>query len=133
MVLRRETKQKRVILEEIEKSTNHPTARDIYNSVRQQLPRISLGTVYRNMDLLVREGKIKRLDSGGREAHFDADLSEHHHVTCVSCGRIDDLATSQELKVISETFEQKGWVIHERRVEFLGVCPVCRTGGAGGR
>ena len=87
----RNTPQRRVILEELQKTSSHPTAAELYAKVRRRLPRISLGTVYRNLDLLAEMGKIQKLDLAGGETRFDGNPEPHCHMRCVRCGRVDDL------------------------------------------
>lgn len=70
---------------------DHPTADIIYMNVRQQLPNISLGTVYRNLTLLADIGEIQRLRVGDGVDHFDADISPHYHFVCTECGSVVDL------------------------------------------
>ena len=69
----------------------HPTADEVYQVVRKRLPRISLGTVYRNLDVLSESGEISRLDRCGAQYRFDGDLEQHYHIRCSSCGRVDDI------------------------------------------
>ncbi len=77
------TKQRKVIVEELTKSTDHPTAGDIYDTVRKRLPRISLATVYRNLELLAAHGVIQKLELCGSPARFDARRDGHYHIRCV--------------------------------------------------
>ena len=69
--LRRNTPQRRIILEELCAVTTHPTAGELYGIVRRRLPRVSLGTVYRNLEVLYANGVINKLDYAGAEARFD--------------------------------------------------------------
>ena len=121
----RNTPQRRVILEELQKSRSHPTAGELYQMVRRRLPKISLGTVYRNLDLLAEAGKIQKLDLGSSEARFDAETDAHYHVRCVRCGRVDDVANVPCDLVGDEFAEVAGYEILGHRLEFLGICPQC--------
>ena len=76
---RRKTRQRQVILEELQAVTSHPTAVELHELVRRRLPKVSLGTVYRNLDLLARMGVIEKLEHSGGEARFDANTAEHDH------------------------------------------------------
>ena len=87
----RMTRQRAVILEELRKVKTHPTADELYSIVRERLPRISLGTVYRNLDFLADTGEIRRLEAAGTTKRFDGDISWHQHVRCIHCGRIGDV------------------------------------------
>jgi len=126
MKSRRNTGQRQVIMEELSKSASHPTAGELFELVRKRLPRISLGTVYRNLDVLSKTGVIKRLETSGREARFDAVQDQHHHVRCSRCGRVSDLVEPPVIEVGGKVEVSNGWEIHEHRIEFIGICPECR-------
>jgi len=113
------------------KLRSHPSADELYDRVRKRLPRISLGTVYRNLEVLSREGVIHRLESGGSPKRFDGDPDGHAHIRCIRCGRIDDLPSGGELAGRDRDIAKgTGYRVLERRVEFLGLCPACRKRGA---
>ena len=129
----RMTKQRGVILEEIKMTVSHPTADEIYESVRKRLPSISLGTVYRNLDILASCGMIKKLDPGRTQMRFDGNLSEHHHLTCMRCGRIEDLSFEvsndplENLKKLLGNLTKYG--IFGHKLEFIGLCSSCLKEG----
>ncbi len=84
------TGPRRVVLEVVRGTDSHPTAERVHEMVRRRLPRVSLGTVYRNLRLLVAQGLVNELP--GPHARFDGNVSDHHHFTCLGCGRIADVA-----------------------------------------
>jgi Fur family transcriptional regulator, ferric uptake regulator len=121
----RNTRQRQVILKELQKLTSHPTAAGLYRIVVRRLPKISLGTVYRNLDLLARAGVIQKLELGGGEARFDGNTTPHDHIRCVKCGRVDDIH-HQSLDLLGGVKNDfHGYHVLGRRIEFLGVCPEC--------
>ena len=123
----RMTKQRQVILDVLERSREHPTADQIYELVRRRMPHISLGTVYRNLEMLSRCGKIRKLHLGGAQMRFDADTERHGHIRCLRCGLIVDLPGGGELPSCDiEMLDKTGFDIMERRVEFVGLCPACK-------
>jgi Fur family ferric uptake transcriptional regulator len=122
----RNTPQRQAILEELQRGASHPTAVELYESVRRRIPRISLGTVYRNLDLLAEMGKIQKLDLGGGEARFDGRVDAHYHVRCIRCGRVDDVHGVPSRLLIDGPNEAAGYEILGHRLEFVGVCPECR-------
>ena len=124
---RRQTRQRRVILEMLQETREHPTAVRVFEQVRREIPTISLGTVYRNLELLVRMGLVRRLEWGGAEAHFDADTNHHYHVRCVQCGRVDDLPGHGADSGLGELEQTGGYVILGHRLEFDGLCPNCQN------
>ncbi len=121
----RSTRQRRVILEELKKLTSHPTASELYEVVRQSLPRISLGTVYRNLDLMWQAGLILKLDYG-KEARYDANTAEHHHIRCVRCDRVDDLHDWPVRTPRLDAENPHGYEVLGYDLEFRGLCPDCR-------
>jgi len=124
--LPRNTRQRQVILQELQKLTCHPTAVGLYEIVRLRLPSISLGTVYRNLERLVQRGEVRKLELSGTQARFDGNLRRHDHVRCVECGRVDDV---DDVPLDLRGAERKDWGGYEilgRRLEFYGICPSCR-------
>jgi Fur family transcriptional regulator, ferric uptake regulator len=121
----RHSRQRQVILEELQKLTTHPTAVVLYQIVRQRLPKISLGTVYRNLDLLTRTGIIQKLEFGGEEARFDGNPTPHQHVRCVKCGRVDDIHGLPLDLFGGVKNDFNGYCVLGHRIEFFGVCPQC--------
>jgi Fur family ferric uptake transcriptional regulator len=127
----RMTQQRKILVDELKRLHSHPTADELYETVRKKLPHISLGTVYRNLEILSRMGIIRKIELGGTQRRFDGDLGIHQHIRCTECGRIDDLpagaaVTSCDMDLLRQT----GYEVVERRVEFIGVCPECRKGRA---
>ncbi|MFW6005215.1 MAG: Fur family transcriptional regulator, partial [Desulfonatronovibrionaceae bacterium] len=85
------TKQRKLILQTVRESRNHPTATEVYDQVRISMPTISLGTVYRNLDILSRQGHIRMIDTCGDQKRFDARTRDHLHVICSRCGQVRDV------------------------------------------
>lgn len=130
MAQTRMTKQRAIILEALRSVTSHPTADEIYGMVRKKLPRISLGTVYRNLELLTNSGEILRLDRAGVQKRFDGNTMPHQHVRCKVCGRVGDAMGSVPVPNVSEV-SASGFTIHDVEVEFVGVCEQCEMEMAG--
>ena len=126
---RRNTRQRRVILEEIQKLDTHPSAATLYELVRKRLPKVSLGTVYRNLDFLAQTGVIQKLNTGFAEARFDWNPDLHYHVCCVRCGRVDDVHDAPNNFVDREIDKLQGFDIIGHQLQFIGICPDCRLAG----
>ena len=123
----RNTRQRSLILEELQKLVSHPTAAELYEIVRRCQPNISLGTVYRNLELLSRLGLIQKLELGGRQARFDGNADSHFHVQCVRCGKVDDIhALSLDL-LGGESNDFSGYRILDYTLQFHGICPHCEN------
>ncbi|MFZ5776251.1 MAG: Fur family transcriptional regulator [Thermodesulfobacteriota bacterium] len=120
------TKQRQIILDELCSVKTHPTADELYQMVRKRLPKVSLGTVYRNLEILSDCGIIQKLDIGGTQKRFDGDASVHYHVRCGQCGRVDDLDLPPDFNVEKEASRLTNFRILRHRLEFTGVCPECQ-------
>jgi Fur family ferric uptake transcriptional regulator len=125
--LRRNTPQRRVVLEELCQMKSHPTAAELYAVVRRRLPRISLGTVYRNLEVLHEDGKISKLEFAGAESRFDGTIEQHDHLRCTKCDRIQDIFPSESAPHPDLPAEMAGFLVTGHRLEYLGICPHCRN------
>lgn len=122
----RMTCQRRIILEEIKKIDSHPTADELYQLVRQRLPHVSLGTIYRNLEVLAADGQIQKLELSGSQKRFDGNTYEHHHVRCIRCGRVADVPIESSYETDYPALNVNGFEIIGRRVEFIGICSECK-------
>ena len=122
------TIQRKIILEELRKMHDHPTADLIYERVRKRIPNISLGTVYRNLELLSSRGIIRRVDIAGKKRRYDAKITEHAHIRCAICGRIVDVPGIESIqKLTHEISLATGFRLILAEAEFVGICPECRS------
>ncbi len=121
----RMTKQRQVILEELCKVTSHPTADEMYHMIRKRLPKISLGTVYRNLEILSELGMVLKLDVGGTQKRFDGNVANHYHVRCTECGCVGDLHMSTDHALEQKAQSLTDFQIKRHSLEFIGVCPEC--------
>lgn len=120
----RMTKQRRIILEELRKVDSHPTADEVYKMARRRMPHISLGTVYRNLELLSSCNLIQKLELAGTQKRFDGNPAAHHHIRCIHCGRVCDLCLDLDLMEAIPSLETDFEVL-SHRLEFFGICPEC--------
>ena len=121
------TTQRTIILEELGKLKTHPTADELYRIVRRRLPKISLGTVYRNLEILSGSGLIQKIEVPGTMKRFDGEAETHHHVRCVSCGAVSDVGPGHTIIVPEITGDVEGYRIVGCRLDLIGICPRCRT------
>lgn len=119
------TRQRRAILEEIGKVRFHPTADQIYELVRKRIPTISLGTVYRNLEILSEYGMIRKLDVPGTQRRFDGITHNHYHVRCGKCGKVADVPIEVSSDIEREAAGVTPFTILSHRLEFIGLCPDC--------
>jgi Fe2+ or Zn2+ uptake regulation protein len=126
----RMTRQRQVILEELRRTCSHPGADEVYTMVRKRLPRISLGTVYRNLEVLSSQGEIQKIEIGGSLKRFDGNITPHYHIRCLSCQKVVDAPLKPLANVENLLDGKTDFQITGHRVEFVGLCPQCRTEAA---
>jgi Fe2+ or Zn2+ uptake regulation protein len=118
------TRPRRLVLEIVSAGTLHPSAYSVYNRVRRRLPHVSLGTVYRNLRVLVEMGLLRE-SAHPAGSRFDPNTTPHDHFTCVQCRRIYDVARTRAGRA-RERISSMGFQVLEHRVEFYGCCRACR-------
>jgi Fe2+ or Zn2+ uptake regulation protein len=123
------SRQRAVVLEVVQSTMDHPTADWVFRQARRRLPRISLGTVYRNLKRLVDEGAIREIHAGGHPARFDGNTGRHYHIRCLGCGRVNDLPMSVDTRLEEEAARAMNYQIVGHHVEIHGLCPLCRSYG----
>jgi len=121
----RMARQRRVILEELRKVDTHPSADEVYEMVRKYLPRISLGTVYRNLEILSERGEIQKLEPGCSLKRFDGKAENHYHIRCIDCDRVVDAPAEFEVAVNHKSKNTADFKIIGHKLEFIGVCSDC--------
>lgn len=112
--------QRQLVYEALASTKTHPDANWVYNKVRDAMPHISLGTVYRNLNELADAGQIKRISAVGNVERYDADTSYHAHLICKVCGRIFD-ATPEEIKLT----DADDFTVESAEIMIYGKCATC--------
>ena len=121
----RVTTQQQAIFQALKKSKQHITAEQMYQQVRKTLPRISLATIYRNLETLVERNMAAKVTISGA-AHFEINTRPHYHVICLGCGRIEDLE-SIPASDIEEFFSRfTNFKLTGHQLLLSGLCPVCQ-------
>ena len=123
--MERMTNQRRVILKELQKHVDHPTADELYMDVLKELPKVSLGTIYRNLEQMSGQGIILKIEGAGQK-RFDPNPLPHPHFRCTNCGALEDI--HEEVRTPSIDISSE-WASHRvvtgAVVEFYGLCPKC--------
>ncbi len=122
----RSTNQRHVILEVIKESRSHPTANEIYETVRKRLPNISLGTIYRNIEILYENGLIEKIGPITNQMRYDGITENHYHIRCIRCGKIVD-APMRAMNGLDDYVQRRtDYTILGHRLEYVGICPDCK-------
>ncbi|SHI82069.1 Fur family transcriptional regulator, ferric uptake regulator [Desulfatibacillum alkenivorans DSM 16219] len=122
----RMTNQRKGILEEVQKARQHLTADEVYELVRKKQPRISLSTVYRNLEKMADAGILARLELSGNQRRYDWNTDMHHHARCVRCGAVRDVPVDAGVELDLGSQAINGFAVSGFRLEFKGICEKCR-------
>jgi Fe2+ or Zn2+ uptake regulation protein len=122
---RHQTRQRARILEWLRSTDSHPTALLTHEALLRELPNLSLGTVYRNLEVLVSEGLIDEVPSAGGGVRYDGNPKPHHHFICESCGAIDDLHLQAPAELARKLRRARGRSARRIRIDFYGLCETC--------
>lgn len=125
---RRHTKQLEVIWDAIKDETSHPTADQIYEKVRKEIPNISLGTVYRNLQKLAAQQRLQVLKLS-RSQHFDPLVDRHDHFICESCGQVYDIFLEPKKDIFPPALPTEGFKITSHQLSLYGTCEKCSAKG----
>ena len=121
----RYSKQRDEILNIVLKSYNHPTAKMVYEKAKFIIPNISLGTVYRNLNVLSEMGEIKKIPTYDGDDRFDKTLTNHNHIHCTICGKVSDVAPSLMNIDYDKINKETGFKVTECNFNIKGLCQEC--------
>jgi Fe2+ or Zn2+ uptake regulation protein len=125
----RATRQLATIYDTLAAATDHPTARQVFDRVRDRIPHLSLGTVYRNLEKLQQQGRARLLRLDGGVAHYDAMMQPHDHFVCEACGSVSDLR-SRVRRADCADLEADGFQVRWQTTAIYGTCRNCAGAGA---
>jgi Fur family peroxide stress response transcriptional regulator len=119
------TPQRLAIYQVLASDDSHPGAEDIYRRIKPNLPSLSLGTVYRTLELFEQHGLVSRVNAFGDQTRFDANLEAHHHLICVQCRKIFDYRDRQLDHLPVPVRDPDGFQIQTHQIQFFGKCQSC--------
>lgn len=120
------SKQRDIILETLKTNVVHPTAEYLYGIIKEKEPKISLATLYRNLNKLSDKSIIKKIDGLETSSHFDHNTHEHYHFICDKCKKIFDVSASIAPSIVSRTEEETGFNVKSLDIVIHGLCNECK-------
>ncbi len=121
--LLRYSSQRELIKDIVKNNPTHLTAEGVYNLAKKIKPDISLGTVYRDLKVLVKSGEILTLETVDKKIRYDADKTPHVHAVCLGCGKITDVFVS----VVPKELNDSGFTVMGEKCVYYGLCPDCKN------
>lgn len=122
----RRTRQLATVHAIIRAAHDHPTAEEVCARVRRRLPRISLGTVYRNLQKLAAQRALRIVHVADRPTRYDPMVQDHDHFLCETCGKVSDLTPMAGARRGCSRLRAGGYEVRAQTVTFYGRCPQCR-------
>jgi Fur family peroxide stress response transcriptional regulator len=122
---RRKSRQRERIFELIQSSREHPTAQRIYDTLRREMSTVSIGNVYRNIRILIEQGRIACRDFGDGIEHYDAITHLHYHFICQDCRSVSDFSMPVQEAITEKARQLSNHTITNHTIQFYGICEKC--------
>ncbi len=119
------SRQREHIYKLLQSTNKHPTASWIYDQLKPDFPNLSMGTVYRNINILLDQNLIQKLVAGSSFDRYDANTDPHYHFTCRECKAVDDIYLELFETLNEEVSQTTGYQVEDHRLDFYGICPDC--------
>jgi Fe2+ or Zn2+ uptake regulation protein len=120
------TRQRTAVFDYLGRVDHHPTAEEVFLGVKSELPKISLATVYKNLEALVACGAASKLTYGDAAARYDIRTDHHYHSRCLGCGKINDLEPRGAEELARLVKPPAGFKVEDYHVEVVGYCKDCK-------
>ena len=114
------------MLELLGRTEIHPTADWLYHKLKNEFPRLSLGTVYRNLNVLVEQKLIQKLPYGSTHDRYEIIKKPHYHLVCEACGCVQDFNMPHYAEINKLAQEMSSFNISRHRIDFFGICEKCQ-------
>jgi len=115
------------MLELLGQTETHPTADWLYQTLKREFPNLSVGNVYRNLNILVEQKRIQKLPFGSTHDRYEVIKNPHYHLVCETCGGVQDFEMSHYKRINQEAQKISGFNISRHRIDFFGTCEKCQS------
>ena len=123
----RYSRQRELILNKVLEDKTHPSAETVYNELKEECGELSLGIVYRNLNMLADNHMLKRISIPNGCDRFDSALSNHQHLVCTKCGKVMDIYITELEKIRRNVCTKTGFDIDFDSLAFEGICSECKA------
>ena len=121
----RQSKQRERILYLLRSTTTHPTADWLYDNLKKEFPNLSLGTIYRNLTILIEQGLVRKIRFGSTFDRFEANITPHYHLICEQCGKMQDFDMPVDMELNDKASQFTDFKVQRHKLEFYGICKSC--------
>ena len=123
--------QRERIFRAVSERCDHPTANMVYEQLKLEMPRLSLGTVYRNLNQLADAGRLKKIPLADGSCRFDKTTNTHSHIVCENCGCVADVTLPSFNALEQAITDETGYTLRSYDVVLRGLCKDCEQAVAG--
>lgn len=123
------TRYRKVVLDVLRSRHDHPTAAEVFRTVRRRRPGVAYATIYNALNWLERSGMIGRVNFADEASRYDPVVERHDHLVCVSCGALRDVNLKLPPQLWSKAGKHQGFRVEHYRTELFGLCERCAAGG----
>jgi len=120
------TPQRLAVYEVLKNTKEHPSAETIYNKLLPLYPTMSFATVYKTLQVLKDINLVQELNVGEGSFRYDATVAHHPHITCLGCGKVDDVEDEMIFDLQDKVSTKTGYKLVRQQLYFFGYCPECR-------
>ncbi|MFZ5353192.1 MAG: Fur family transcriptional regulator [Bacillota bacterium] len=121
------TPQRIAVYEILRNTKEHPTVDMIYNRLQPLYPTMSLATVYKSLEVFKELNLVQELNVGEDKFRYDANVNQHPHITCMSCGKVEDVDDEMLFNLLEQVTNKTGYTLVNQQLYFFGYCPSCKT------
>jgi Fur family transcriptional regulator, peroxide stress response regulator len=123
------TPQRRAVLRVVTESPEHPTANEIFEAARRELPSISFATVYNSLKYLKEAGLVREIHFGKGSSRYDSETARHDHAVCSRCGKLADFDLAETPQLIRAAARRSRFKPESIHLTLVGLCPDCQAAG----
>ena len=121
------SKQREIILDTLKNNVVHPTAEYIYEILKKEDSKISLATLYRNLNQLAENGIIKKIDGLESSSHYDHNTHAHYHFICDNCKKVFDVSCGIAPDIEKKIEDETGFIVSSHDIIIHGICKNCKN------
>lgn len=121
------SKQREIILDTLKSNVVHPTAEYIYEILKKEDSKISLATLYRNLNQLAENGLIKKIDGLESSSHYDHNTHAHYHFICDNCKKVFDVSCGIAPDIVKKIEDETGFIVSSHDIIIHGICKNCKN------
>jgi len=120
------TPQRIAVYDILKNTKEHPSVDMLYSKLQPVYPTMSLATVYESLEVFKELGLVQELNVGEDKFRYDANVNQHPHITCINCGKVEDVYDEMLFDLADQVQKKTGYQLTNQQLYFFGYCPSCK-------